>query len=375
MSVEFYVDKFRNLNMNSKNGHRSPHKVCMLLAVMDLIRAGYIHENRIELTVILKERFSYFFNERKQSQDKDTPENPFFHLKSEGFWHLSYKADIDDSLVKRYSSKAIDYAYLDDELFDYFKSPIIANDCKDALIENLSDLSDLYVQWLLDVGKSEKTAKNYSQAIKGSISNWMIQESLITEPLTEVKSFREFCRLSQSARSLEKFKEFNERGNSMYSAALNSYQRFLSDLSHVDIQADIQGIVVDNKLNQTEKSIMINARMGQGTFRKQLIEMWKGCSITGYKNTQMLVASHIKPWREANNEERLDKYNGLLLLANLDKAFDLGFISFRESGELLISSQLEAPEVLGLKEGMAFSVHHHHHKYLAHHRAILFKGL
>ncbi|MFA1561245.1 HNH endonuclease [Aliivibrio fischeri] len=374
MSVEYYVDKFRNLNMNSNKGRKSPHKVCMLLSVMDLIQAGYIYKNRFQLDATLKERFTHFFNERRHEQDRDTPENPFFHLKSEGFWHLAYQDGIDASLVKGYSAKAINYAYLDDELFDYLKSVIVVNDLKDALVENLSDLTDLYTQWLIDVGKSEKTAKNYSQAIRGSISNWMIQENILKEPLTKVKSFREFCRLSETARSLEKFKKFNANGNHMYSAALNSYQRFLADLSQVDVKADIQEIFEDNKLTQTEKTIMVNTRMGQGTFRKQLIEMWKGCSVTGYKNTQMLVASHIKPWREANNTERLDKYNGLLLLANLDKAFDLGFISFQNSGKLMISSQLEAPEVLGLRDDMIFNVHREHKKYLDHHRKILFKG-
>lgn len=374
MSVEYYVDKFRNLNMNSNKGRKSPHKVCMLLSVMDLIQAGYIYKNRFQLDATLKERFTNFFNERRHEQDRDTPENPFFHLKSEGFWHLAYQDGIDASLVKGYSAKAINYAYLDDELFDYLKSVIVVNDLKDALVENLSDLTDLYTQWLIDVGKSEKTAKNYSQAIRGSISNWMIQENILEEPLTKVKSFREFCRLSETARSLEKFKKFNANGNHMYSAALNSYQRFLADLSQVDVKADIQEIFEDNKLTQTEKTIMVNTRMGQGTFRKQLIEMWKGCSVTGYKNTQMLVASHIKPWREANNTERLDKYNGLLLLANLDKAFDLGFISFQNSGKLMISSQLEAPEVLGLRDDMIFNVHREHKKYLDHHRKILFKG-
>ncbi len=80
----------------------------------------------------------------------------FFHLKSEGFWHLAYQDGIDASLVKGYSAKAINYAYLDDELFDYLKSVIVVNDLKDALVENLSDLTDLYTQWLIDVGKSEK---------------------------------------------------------------------------------------------------------------------------------------------------------------------------------------------------------------------------
>ncbi len=104
------------------------------------------------------------------------------------------------------------------------------------------------------LGSQKKTAKNYSQAIRGSISNWMIQENILEEPLTKVKSFREFCRLSETARSLEKFKKFNANGNHMYSAALNSYQRFLADLSQVDVKADIQEIFEDNKLTQTEKN-------------------------------------------------------------------------------------------------------------------------
>ena len=103
--------------------------------------------------------------------------------------------------------------------------------------------------------------------------------------------------------------------------------------------------------------------------------MWGGCAVTGYRNTQMLLASHIKPWRDSNHQERLDKFNGLLLLANLDKAFDLGFISFDDSGKVLISHYLEAPDVLGLREDMSFNVMAEHKPYLRYHRGELFKGL
>ena len=56
----------------------------------------------------------------------------------------------------------------------------------------------------------------------------------------------------------------------------------------------------------------------------------------------LLVASHIKPWRDADNIERLDQYNGFLLLPNLDKVFDLGFITFRATGEIIVSKQIES---------------------------------
>lgn len=374
MSIENYVEKFSRLNMASQQGRNRPHKVCLLLAVMELVEVGHIHNNRIELNGPLKERFTHFFERLSSGNDNNTPELPFFHLCSEGFWHLAYNDGIDPNNVKGYSKKAVSHAFVDEDLFQSFKSRIIANDLKAALTENLSDLPSMYSQWLLDIGKSEKTVRNYLQALQGSISSWMGEQGLIAEPLTEIKSYRTFYDLTEQAKQLETFQLRDSRGKGMYSAAINSYQRFLADLSQVDMRTDVQQILQDKTMNETEKSIMVNTRMGQGTFRNQLVNMWQGCAITGYRNTHMLVASHIKPWRDSSNQERLDKFNGLLLLANLDKAFDLGFVSFTDTGGLVISSQLEAPEVLGLQEGMTFAVEHEHKKYLDYHRGVLFRG-
>lgn len=374
MSYNFYPDKFRNLNMNISGGKKSPHKVCMLLAVMDLIQAGHIALNKIELNQPLKERFTEHFNNFSHGKDKNTPENPFFHLRSEGFWHLAYHAGYDEMTTSRYSSKAIAYAYLDDELFNDMKSFIVSNELKEALVSNFTDFASLYYQWLMDIGKSEKTAKNYLGAIRGSISNWLMDTGEICEPLTEVTSYRRFTQYEEKVRQLEVFKLTDRKGKGMYSAALTHYNKFLADLAQIDVNADIRQVMVDKKLTDTEKSIMVKTRMGQGHFRSQLVQMWGGCAVTGYRNTQLLLASHIKPWRASNNKERLDKFNGLLLLANLDKAFDLGFISFDDNGKVLISDYLEAPEVIGLRDDMSFRIVRDHKPYLAHHRGELFKG-
>ncbi|WP_428773132.1 HNH endonuclease [Vibrio sp.] len=375
MSLEYYLDRFQNLKMNSSGGKKSPHKVCMLMAVMDLIQAGHIVSNQIKFNQVLKERFTHHFDNFAQGNDKNTPENPFFHLRSEGFWHLSYNDGYEEKNTSRYSPKAIAYAYLDDELFDYMKSYIVSNELKQALVSNLSDLATLYYQWLFDIGKSEKTAANYLGAIRGSISNWLMEAGEIDQPLTELSCYRKFVGYEEKARKLEQFQVRDSRGKGMYSAALSHYHKFLADLSQVDVNADIKQVMADKTLTETEKTIMVNTRMGQGIFRTQLIQLWGRCAVTGYRNTQLLLASHIKPWRASNNQERLDKFNGLLLLANLDKAFDLGFISFDDSGKVLISSHLEAPEVLGLSDDMAFNILPEHKPYLGYHRGELFKGL
>jgi putative restriction endonuclease len=60
------------------------------------------------------------------------------------------------------------------------------------------------------------------------------------------------------------------------------------------------------------------------------------CRITGISDQNYLVASHIKPWCESDNNERLDGNNGLLLSPHIDRLFDRGWISFEDDGRLIV---------------------------------------
>lgn len=91
-----------------------------------------------------------------------------------------------------------------------------------------------------------------------------------------------------------------------------------------------------DKLLETTRKAIVDARIGQGVFRRELIEVWGGCAVTGCAVLKLLRASHMKPWRDSNNNDRLNKFNGLLLTANLDQAFDQGLISFNSTGHILI---------------------------------------
>ena len=94
-----------------------------------------------------------------------------------------------------------------------------------------------------------------------------------------------------------------------------------------------------SKENTTERKAIIQARVGQGSFRKALIEKYHGtCLITGINLPKLLVASHIKPWSVSSNAERLSVDNGLLLSATYDRLFDSGLITFDKSGKIYISS-------------------------------------
>ena len=107
--------------------------------------------------------------------------------------------------------------------------------------------------------------------------------------------------------------------------------------------------------NRTERKGLVTSRVGQGWFRQELLYRWEGkCSVTNCSLYQILIASHIVPWKLSNNEERLSIGNGLLLSPNLDALFDRHLISFDKHGSILISKKLnlENLSVLGITSEM-----------------------
>ena len=94
-------------------------------------------------------------------------------------------------------------------------------------------------------------------------------------------------------------------------------------------------------MTETEKDAIVKVRVGQGYFREALIERWKGCAVTQCKESALLLASHIKPWRKCTSRtERLSPDNGLLLTPHLDKLFDRGLITFSDTFKVILSSKL-----------------------------------
>ncbi|MBW8363352.1 MAG: HNH endonuclease [Rhizobium sp.] len=135
---------------------------------------------------------------------------------------------------------------------------------------------------------------------------------------------------------------------------------------------DVNSDPKNKDIPETTKQALINARIGQGGYRKRMLRLWEGkCALTGCSVETVLVASHAKPWAEASNPERLDEYNGLLLAASIDRLFDAGLISFSDEGSILLSSVLEPDDVrsLGVSlESKLRLVAEQHKPYLKAHR-------
>lgn len=129
----------------------------------------------------------------------------------------------------------------------------------------------------------------------------------------------------------------------------------------------------------TEVERLVIQRVGQDIFRQGLMDFWEGqCAITGLSVPQLLRASHIKPWAACETDaERLDVYNGLLLAPHLDAAFDQGFIALSDTGDVVVSPDLESAgrRALGLDGALRVRASIEDHRvYLRWHRDRVFRG-
>lgn len=152
---------------------------------------------------------------------------------------------------------------------------------------------------------------------------------------------------------------------------------FNLDSNIITIKEEEKKIKEDKKLTVTEKENLIKSRIGQGIFRKKILNDFKKCIFTDIDNELLLIASHIKPWKISTNEERLDVNNGLLLTPTYDKLFDLGLISF-DKNKLLISNKIADKKLLttlNIKPNMKinFKLNKEREQFLKFHRENIFK--
>lgn len=140
-----------------------------------------------------------------------------------------------------------------------------------------------------------------------------------------------------------------------------------------------ESIENDKKISQKKKDTIIKARIGQGKYREEVLEDCPYCPFTFVNDERLLIASHIKPWAKANNEEKIDPKNGFMLTPTYDKLFDRGFITFDDEKRVIVSPWLSPmnQKRLGIYTGLIINklpLDEKRKEYLKYHREYVFKA-
>jgi hypothetical protein len=140
---------------------------------------------------------------------------------------------------------------------------------------------------------------------------------------------------------------------------------------------DAEAMPVDATIaGPTFREQLVRARRGQGVFRANVLLHEECCRVTRVSEPRHLKASHIKPWREATDTERLDGSNGLLLSPHIDHLFDEGYITFSSGQELVIVPEVRDKllDAWGIDAGVRVGeFSREQNAYLDYHRANVFK--
>ncbi|MGI9249999.1 MAG: DUF3883 domain-containing protein [Pseudohongiellaceae bacterium] len=199
MSLKHYTDAFSSLIMDATDGSTNPHKVCMLKAVMDLVAKDVITDNRIYYNEELKKSFTKHFKQLRGKRSLNRPHVPYFYLQSRPnssrFWHhQKRKGETAEANYRDFTKKgnavsrlekSIEYAYVDPELFEYFKSADTRLVLKNALADNFmgeerNKLIDPVSGWLWE---------NYEMAVENYFS--MLELELKGKPYNKRDYYNE----------------------------------------------------------------------------------------------------------------------------------------------------------------------------------------
>jgi len=266
---------------------------------------------------------SNFFNYNKWGlEHKDINKNG---------WKTIESAEKFDAIISKeqcFFSKANFLQYLNDAKIEYFKQEQKYHNNIGVFykqrFKKVSSLKDEVLFFSIYDASDNLSLKQNRGYIRSDDSIWKLWRELILPSI----SYLSILKLIPVDN--EKSKPF------FYFRILLDYQ-FRSFIHPKAIEEELsKPITVVN----TKKSI---SRKGAGKYRREVIDHMPQCPFTKITETQLLVASHIKPYnicmKEDKEDQALDYLNGLSLTPTYDKLFDQGFITFTDEGKLLCGTQ------------------------------------
>ncbi len=123
--ISHYLRKFSHLKTAKVKGNSAPHKPILLLSIIQNIEQNHIITNHIYITPTLVATFKDIWSALVHNPTFTANFSlPFYHLKSEGFWHIHTHPGKEILLTSSHSIKsfanlqdAVWYASLDEDLF------------------------------------------------------------------------------------------------------------------------------------------------------------------------------------------------------------------------------------------------------------------
>ena len=136
-----YTKRIMNIKQAKIRGEVIVAKPVLLLAIIDGISNDLFRGNEIHLTDWLEARYEMLMRKYMKNSQFDKPtdiSNPFWHLQSDGFWHLQLVECPQEGITpsKRWLKEKVSYVYFDEDLWLLLKERIWRKKLRDYIIEH-----------------------------------------------------------------------------------------------------------------------------------------------------------------------------------------------------------------------------------------------
>jgi len=159
------------------------------------------------------------------------------------------------------------------------------------------------------------------------------------DPVQQARGIKALGNVSRGDEAL--WQRFTEDPEAVASQAEASYAKLFEDQVKQELAEDnVQEFLLPD--GPTEYERMVRMRRVQRFFREMVLVSYENkCALSGLAVPQLLVASHIIPWKD-DERRRADPHNGLCLNALYDRAFDCGLIGLDDSLRVMVSPLLRS---------------------------------
>lgn len=136
-----YTKRIMSIRQAKIHGEVIVAKPVLLLALIDGIEAGETTDNRFTLNEWLEQRYLALMKQYTHHSQFPNPadiSNPFWHLQSDGFWHLHHKTEVAEGSTpsKRWLKDNVEYASFDDDLWTLLQNESWRKKLRDYIVEH-----------------------------------------------------------------------------------------------------------------------------------------------------------------------------------------------------------------------------------------------
>lgn len=139
LKLTYYKSIILSMGRGQKKGHPSNAKPLFFLALISLLEDGTIISNTIAYDITIMSRYTEICQKFEPEQTITPLYKPFYHLSSENFYFIKWRynsvpKDASRTPSAKYLRENVEYATLDDELWQLLQNEEARNEIKEAII-------------------------------------------------------------------------------------------------------------------------------------------------------------------------------------------------------------------------------------------------